>query len=126
MARTRKNISSCVCSRSGCIVLRFSHTTRALFSLSSRNFQPQSFLVDPPLVVLRFRSVLPSHRADLRPFFAFLSLPSFLIVFLPLLSPRGPAPFGRTSWSACAFTTRASHQDYQLDLYLETPTPSPS
>src|SRR5712671_802010 len=126
MARTRMYISSCVWTRSVGIGPRFRNTTPSLFSLSVRIFQPQSFLVDPPFVVLRFRSVLPSHRADLRPFFAFLSLPSFLIVFLPLLSPRGPAPFGRTSWSACAFTTRASHQDYQLDLYLETPTPSPS
>src|SRR5712671_5486816 len=34
------------------------------------------------------------------------------------ISPRGLAPFGRTSWTARAFTTRASHQDYQLDFHL--------
>src|SRR5712671_1017243 len=50
-------------------------------------------------------------RLPLSPFFSYRLSPL-------KISPRGLAPFGRTSWTARAFTTRASHQDYQLDFHL--------
>src|SRR5712671_6830483 len=54
----------------------------SLCDLSSLNHPS----LNPPLfVALRFRSVLPSHRADLRPSSP-STLPSSLIVFLPLKS----------------------------------------
>jgi len=50
-------------------------------------------------------------RLPLSPFFSYRLSPL-------KISPRGLAPFGRTSWTARVFTTRASHQDYQLDFHL--------
>ena len=56
-----------------------------------------------------------------------LSPPFLLSVFLPQLSPRVPAPFGRTSWSARAFTTRVPHQGPLVRLqhrkFLSPPSP---
>jgi len=50
-------------------------------------------------------------RLPLSPFFSYRLSPL-------KISPRGLAPFGQTSWTACAFTTCTSHQDYQLNFHL--------
>src|SRR5882672_1964258 len=61
-----------------------------------------------------YRATVPTCarlRLPLSPFFSYCLSPL-------KISPRGLAPFGRTSWTARAFTTHASHQDYQLDFHL--------